>query len=59
MRGMAPSRGRADDLAAAASTNSMRASASAIMRARLAGVEPGASGATATPARNAPRKTAA
>jgi hypothetical protein len=45
--------------AAEASLNRMRASASEIMRARLAGVEPGASGATATPARSAPRNTAA
>ena len=45
--------------AAPASAKRMRASASEIMRARLAGVEPGASGATATPARSAPRNTAA
>ena len=35
------------------------ACASSTMRARLAGVELGASGATTTPARKAPRKTAA
>jgi hypothetical protein len=40
-----------------ASTNSRLACASATMRARLDGVLPGASGATTTPARSAPRKT--
>ena len=41
-----------------ASTNTSAASQSAIIAARLADVEDGASGATAIPARNAPRKTA-
>src|SRR3569623_2954549 len=41
------------------STNSSRASASSAIVARLSGEEEGASGATATPARNAPRNTAA
>ena len=58
MRGM-PSGSGAISSAAAASANNSIAPASSIMRARLAGVAPGASGATATPARSAPRNTAA
>src|ERR1700691_2170180 len=41
-----------------ASTKTSAASQSAIIAARLADVEDGASGATAIPARKAPRKTA-
>ncbi|MCY1219100.1 hypothetical protein D9M72_310620 [compost metagenome] len=45
--------------ATVASVNRMRAPASATMPARLSGVDDGASGATTTPARTAPRYTAA
>ena len=44
---------------APASTKSRRAFASASIDAKLAGVDDGASGATTTPARRAPRKSAA
>src|SRR3978361_1177485 len=44
---------------AAASAKSQRASASFRTETKLSGVTDGASGATATPARNAPRNTAA
>jgi hypothetical protein len=44
---------------AAASASSRRGCASASIEAKLCGVTEGASGATATPARSAPRKTAA
>jgi DICT domain-containing protein len=45
--------------AALASTNSRRASASATIERKLAGVTDAASGATTAPARNAPRKIVA
>ena len=45
--------------AALASTNSSRASASPTIERKLAGVTDAASGATTTPARSAPRKSAA
>src|SRR5271170_4212700 len=44
-------------LSAVASRNIILAPQSRAIAARLAGVEPGAKGATATPARSAPRKT--
>jgi hypothetical protein len=49
----------ASSAATAASTKNRRASALAAMSAMVCGVEEGASGATATPARRAPRNTAA
>ena len=59
MRGTAPASTAAKLAAVPASTNSSFAPESASMPARLFAVSPGASGATTTPARRAPRKTAA
>ena len=59
MRATDAPRAAAKASAVPASTKSSFAPASSSMAARLSLLPPGASGATATPARKAPRKTAA